>query len=69
MGYTIGTTSTKSVAVDIDAGDVLAAVSSSEYSPESLEIGWSRQDANVWMQACFDSIREVFEVSGRDKRA
>jgi xylulokinase len=63
VGTDIGTTSTKSVVVDVDTGDVLAAASSSEYFPESPMTKWSEQDADVWMQACLDSIRKVIDLS------
>ena len=63
VGTDIGTTSTKSVVVDVDTGNVLATALSSEYFPESPMTKWSQQDANVWMQACFKSIRKVIDLS------
>lgn len=63
IGTDIGTTSTKTIVVDVETGDTLAAASSCEYSPESPMTKWSEQDANVWMQACFSSIKKVIALS------
>jgi len=63
IGSDIGTTSTKTVVVDVESGDVVAAASSSEYLPDSPMTKWSQQDAHVWMEACFDSIRKVVALS------
>jgi len=66
LGCDIGTTSTKSVVVDIETGNVVAAASSFEYAPHSSKAKWSEQNADVWMRACFDSIRNVITlVEGR----
>jgi len=64
IGTDIGTTSTKSVLVDVETGDVLATASSSEYFPESPMTKWAQQDPNTWMQACFESVRKIVDLSG-----
>jgi len=63
IGTDIGTSSTKSVVVDVETGDTLAAASSSEYQPDSPMTKWSQQDTQVWMNACFESIRKVMALS------
>ena len=65
IGCDIGTSSTKSVVVDIESGDIRAAASSFEYFPSSPRAKWSEQDSQVWMQACFESIRKVISLSRR----
>jgi xylulokinase len=55
----MGTTSAKSVVVDVETGDVVAGASSFEYAPDSPKPKWSEQNADVWMRACFDSIRKT----------
>ena len=65
IGCDIGTTSAKSVVVDVESGDVLAAASSSEYFPDSPKPKWSEQNADVWMRACFDSIRKTIALARR----
>ena len=63
IGCDIGTSSTKSVVVDVESGDVRAAASSFEYFPSSPRPKWSEQDPQVWMQACFESLRKVITLS------
>jgi sugar (pentulose or hexulose) kinase len=65
IGCDIGTTSTKSVVVDIETGDILAAATSFEYAPDSPKPKWSEQNADTWMRACFDSIRDAITLAGR----
>ena len=62
IGTDIGTSSAKSVLVDVETGDTLAAASSSEYQPDSPMTKWSQQDAQVWMDACFESIRKALAL-------
>jgi sugar (pentulose or hexulose) kinase len=63
IGTDIGTSSAKSVLVDVETGDTLAAASSFEYQPDSPMTKWSQQDAQVWMDACFESIRKALALS------
>ena len=63
VGCDIGTSSTKSVVVDVESGDIRAAASSFEYFPSSPRPKWSEQDSRVWMQACFESLRKVIALS------
>ena len=63
IGVDIGTTSTKSVLVDIETGDALAAASSSQYFPDSPMTKWAEQDAHVWMAAFFDSLTKLMSLS------
>ena len=65
VGCDIGTTSAKSVVVDIETGDVVAGASSAEYAPDSPKPKWSEQNADVWMRACFDSIRSAVAIGHR----
>ena len=67
VGCDIGTTSTKSVVVDVETGDAVARASSFEYAPDSPKPKWSEQHSDVWMRACFDSIRNAI-ASGKGKR-
>jgi len=64
IGSDIGTSSTKSVLVDVESGDVLAAASSAEYVTSSPKPKWSEEDADIWMRACFESIGRVIALSG-----
>jgi sugar (pentulose or hexulose) kinase len=63
IGCDIGTSSTKSVLVDVESGDVLAAASSAEYVTSSPKPKWSEEDADIWMHACFESIGKVIALS------
>ena len=63
IGCDIGTSSTKSVVVDVESGDIRAAGSSFEYFPSSPRPKWSEQDPQVWMQACFESLQKVMTLS------
>jgi len=63
VGTDIGTTTTKTVVVDVETGDTVASAASFEYAPDSPRLKWSQQDADVWMRACFDSIRRAIAVS------
>ena len=65
MGCDIGTTSAKSVVVDVETGDVLAAARSFEYTPDCPKPKWSQQDAEVWMRACFESIRKAILLASK----
>ena len=62
LGCDIGTTSAKSVVVDVETGDVVAGASSFEYAPDSPKPKWSEQNADVWIRACFNSIRNAIAV-------
>lgn len=63
IGCDIGTTSAKSVIVDVETGNVVASGSSSEYFPDSPKSKWSEQNADVWMRACFDSVRNAIALA------
>lgn len=65
IGCDIGSTSAKSVVVDVEKGDIVAAASSFEYLPDYPKLKWSQQDADVWMRACQDSIRNVIAHARR----
>jgi xylulokinase len=65
LGCNIGTTSAKSVVVDIETGDIVAAASSFGYAPDSPKPKWSEQNADVWMRACFNSIRNAIAIGNR----
>jgi len=65
IGCDIGTTSAKSVVVDVETGDVLAAAGSFEYAPESPKPKWSEQNADVWMRACFESIGQGIALAAK----
>jgi sugar (pentulose or hexulose) kinase len=59
MGCDIGTTSAKSVVIDVETGDIIAAASSFEYLPDYPKPKWAQQNADVWLRACYDSIRKA----------
>jgi len=59
VGCNIGTTSAKSVVVDVESGDIVAEASSSGYAPDCPNPKWSEQNADVWIRACFDSIKDA----------
>jgi len=59
LGCNIGTTSSKSVVVDVESGDTVALASSHEYTPDSPNPKWSEQNVDVWIRACFDSVRDA----------
>jgi sugar (pentulose or hexulose) kinase len=63
LGADIGTTATKTVVVDVETGDIIASAASFEYAPNSPKLKWSQQEADVWMRACFDSIRRAIAAS------
>ena len=63
LGCDIGTTSTKSVVVDVETGDVLAQASSFGYTPDSPKPKWSEQSADVWMRACFSSLGDAIALA------
>jgi len=63
IGCDIGTSSAKSVVIDVESGDTVAAASSFEYFPSSPKPKWSEQDAHVWIQACFESVERVIALS------
>jgi sugar (pentulose or hexulose) kinase len=65
IGTDIGTSRTKSVLVDVETGDTLAAATSAEYQPGSPAMKWSQQDSHVWMNACFESIKKLLKTSKR----
>jgi len=62
LGCNIGTTSAKSVLIDVETGDIEAEASSFEYAPNSPKPKWSEQGADVWMRACFQSIRNAIAI-------
>ncbi|HUK50561.1 MAG TPA: FGGY family carbohydrate kinase [Terriglobales bacterium] len=63
LGCDIGTTSTKSIVMDVETGDVVASARSFEYGPDSPKPKWSEQNADVWMRACFESIRKAVSLA------
>jgi xylulokinase len=65
LGCDIGTTSAKSVIVDVETGDVVTQVTSFEYAPDSPKPKWSEQNADVWVRACFGSIRDAIAIGKR----
>ncbi|HUK50932.1 MAG TPA: FGGY family carbohydrate kinase, partial [Terriglobales bacterium] len=67
LGCDIGTTSAKSVVVDVETGDVVAGALSFAYAPDSPKPKWSEQEANVWTRACFDSIKKAIAVCKRKR--
>ena len=63
LGCDIGTTSAKSVIVDVETGDVVAEALSFLYAADSPKPKWSEQNADIWIRACFDSIRKGMVVA------
>ena len=66
IGCDIGTTSAKSIVVDIETGDVVAGVRSFEYAPDSPKPKWSQQNADIWMRACFESVRNCVSLASKN---
>ena len=66
LGCDIGTTSAKSIVLDIETGDVVADARSFEYAPTSPKPKWSEQNANIWMSACFESIRNAVSLAAKN---
>lgn len=66
IGCDIGTTSAKSIVVDIETGDVVVDARSFEYAPNSPKPKWSEQNADIWMRACFESIRKAVSLAAKN---
>ena len=62
LGIDIGTSCAKCLVISRD-GHVIARVSR-EYPLLTPKPGWAEQDPAWWIQAAFDSIRQVLSVSG-----
>jgi xylulokinase len=66
IGCDIGTTSAKSVVVDVESGDIVGFGSSFDYHPDSPNPKWSQQNADIWMRACFSSIKKATYIAKRN---
>ena len=52
--------------MDIESGDIVAEARSFDYAPDSPKPKWSQQNADVWMRACFESIRNVVSLAAKN---
>ena len=49
----------------METGNTVAEASSFEYAPDSPKPKWSEQNADIWMRACFESMKNAIAISNR----
>lgn len=62
LGIDIGTSGTKTLAIDGQGG--ILASASAEYPCEHPRPGWSEQDPELWWAATVDTVRRVLDKAG-----
>ncbi|MDB6154881.1 MAG: xylB [Chthoniobacteraceae bacterium] len=67
LGIDSGTQSTKTIAVDIDSGQILASASASYGLIEGLPAGHLEQDPQEWLDAVDQTVRECLAKLGARK--
>lgn len=67
LGIDSGTQSTKTIALDIDSGKLLASASQHYGMVEGLPPGHLEQEPQVWLDAVDASVREVMKKLGKRK--
>jgi len=67
LGIDSGTQSTKTIALDVESGDILASASQSYGLIEDLPPGHLEQDPQVWLNAVDATVREVLKKLGKRK--
>src|SRR4051812_47765767 len=67
LGIDSGTQSTKTIALDLDSGEILASASSSYTLLEGLPPGHLEQDPQVWIDAVESTIGSVLQQLGERK--
>lgn len=68
LGIDSGTQSTKTIALDLDSGEILASASSAYGLIDGLPAGHLEQDPQMWIDAVDSTIRECLEQLG-DRKA
>lgn len=69
LGIDSGTQSTKTVALDLDSGKILAAAAQSYGLIEGLPPGHLEQEPQLWVEAVDATVREVLHKLGKKKDA
>ncbi len=67
LGIDSGTQSTKTIALDIESGEILASASESYGFIEGLPPGHIEQEPQVWIDAVDATVREVLKKLGKRK--
>jgi xylulokinase len=67
LGIDSGTQSTKTIALDVESGKILASASEGYSMIEGLPPGHLEQDPQVWLDAVDATIREVIRQLGKKK--
>ena len=62
MGIDLGTSSTKTVIVDLDGN--LLALAQQEYALQTPQPGWAEQSPETWQQAAEVTMSQALERSG-----
>jgi xylulokinase len=69
LGIDSGTQSTKTIALDLESGKILASASSAYGLIEGLPPGHLEQEPQVWLDAVDATVRQVLEQLGKKKDA
>ncbi len=69
LGIDSGTQSTKTIALDVESGEVLAAASRSHGLIEGLPPGHLEQEPQTWCEAVDATVQEVLKKLGKKKDA
>ncbi|HEX8312576.1 MAG TPA: FGGY family carbohydrate kinase, partial [Chthoniobacteraceae bacterium] len=64
LGIDSGTQSTKTIALDVETGEILASASAAYGMIEDLPAGHLEQDPQVWIDAVDSTIRECLAKLG-----
>jgi xylulokinase len=67
LGIDSGTQSTKTIALDIESGEILASASASYGMVENLPPGHLEQEPQVWLDAVDDTVRQCMQQLGARK--
>jgi xylulokinase len=67
LGIDSGTQSTKTIALDVESGKILASASRSYGLVEGLPPGHLEQEPQVWIDAVNETVREVLQGLGKRK--
>src|SRR5215204_459559 len=67
LGIDSGTQSTKTIALDVESGRILASASRSYGLVEGLPPGHLEQEPQVWIDAINETVREVLTALGKRK--
>ena len=67
LGIDSGTQSTKTIALDLDSGEILASASSAYGLIDGLPPGHMEQDPQTWVDAVNATVHECLEKLGERK--